>query len=130
MKVLAIMLCFIFFGITAAAPLPFDKGPHRNLKVLPKSISDGQLDQIMHEFNDALGVKCNFCHAPDKDSATHHLDFASDEKEEKQTARWMVGMTAKINNKYLNKAKKEGNEPEGKVSCMTCHRGAAKTVRK
>jgi len=36
----------------------------QNLKVLPKNITNEELDSTMKSFNMALGVKCNHCHAP------------------------------------------------------------------
>ena len=71
----------------------------------------------------ALGVKCNFCHARSKDSTSKHLDFASDEKPEKDMARHMYRMTAKINKKYFSADKDEKGNMIPAISCMTCHRG-------
>ncbi|MBS1915030.1 MAG: c-type cytochrome [Bacteroidetes bacterium] len=112
---------FIIGGI--AATRPTDEHPHRNLKVLPKDISHEDLDKVMDQFKEALGVKCNFCHAPSKDSTNHHLDFASDEKPEKDIARHMMRMTAKINKKYFSFNKDDKGENVPAISCITCHRG-------
>src|ERR1700689_3631478 len=90
-----ILISFIVFGI--AATTPPDEPKHKNLKILPKNISKEDLDKIMDGFKEALGVKCNFCHAPEADATSHHLDFASDAKPEKNIARGMMKMTAKIN---------------------------------
>src|ERR1035438_5253092 len=92
-----LLISFMFAGIAATRP---DKDPpNKNLKILPKNISHEDLDKVMDGFKAALGVKCNFCHAPSKDTADHHLDFASDDKPEKNIARHMWKMTAKINKK-------------------------------
>ncbi len=93
-----------------------------NLKVLPKDISKDELDSVMDGFKGALGVKCGFCHAPRKDDPKR-LDFASDAKEEKETARMMMKMTAKLNKKYFHV--KDANVPNAvlAVNCITCHRG-------
>lgn len=93
-----------------------------NLKVLPKDISKDELDSVMDGFKVALGVKCGFCHAPRKDDPKR-LDFASDAKEEKETARMMMKMTAKLNKKYFHV--KDANVPNAvlAVNCITCHRG-------
>src|SRR5690606_23342798 len=40
--------------------------PWKNLKVLPKDISKDSLDHLMKGYTLALGVKCNYCHAPSK----------------------------------------------------------------
>jgi hypothetical protein len=86
--VVAVIAVLTAIGISAMRPAD-DKPPKRNLKVLPKDISHDDLDKTMDAFKDALGVKCNFCHAPSADSSNHHLDFASDAKPEKNIARHM-----------------------------------------
>jgi hypothetical protein len=123
---LAVSLAFITFVIAGiAATRPQEEHPNKNLKVLPKNISHEDLDKVMDGFKAALGVKCNFCHAPSKDTSNHHLDFASDEKPEKDIARHMMRMTAKINKKYFSfsKDKDEKGQPILSVTCITCHRG-------
>ena len=116
-------------GMAATRPTdnPPDKPradkPHKNLKVLPKDISHEDLDKVMDNWKAALGVKCNFCHAPSKDSTSHRLDFASDAKPEKEVARHMFKMTAKINKKYFNFNKDEKGDVVPTITCMTCHRG-------
>jgi hypothetical protein len=85
-----------------------------NLKVLSKKISHDDLIAVMKNYNTALGVKCNYCHAKVGDK----MDFASDEKQEKNIARKMQKMANAINKKYFG-----GNS--GTVACMTCHNGKA-----
>ena len=89
----------------------------KNIKVLPKGMTYREVDHLMDEWASALGVRCNFCHAQDK---------ASDEKPEKEMARHMYEMAAKINKKYF-KAKKDslGAVMESSVNCYTCHHGVA-----
>src|SRR5258705_4422251 len=95
--VVAVLGVVITAGIAATAPPPAE---FKNLKVLPKNISSKALSRIMvDDFTDGLGVSCGFCHAEQKDS--HKLDYASDEKPEKQIARMMMGMTIGINRKYF-----------------------------
>jgi len=119
----------MIIGMAATRPTdnPADKPladkPHRNLKVLPKDISHEDLDKVMHNWTAALAVKCNFCHAPSNDSTSHRLDFASDAKPEKEVARHMFKMTAKINKKYFNFNKDEKGDVVPTITCMTCHRG-------
>jgi hypothetical protein len=73
---------------------------YTNLKVLPKNISSRDLQGIMvDDFQDGLGVTCNFCHANSADG--HGLDFASDAKPEKEISRAMMRMTLGINKKYF-----------------------------
>jgi len=106
-----------------AATNPPDDGP-KNLKVLPKKISGEDLHKIMDEWKTALGVKCNFCHAPAADTTSHHLDFASDAKPEKDIARHMYKMAGKINKKFFKEAKDDKGNSIAVVTCMTCHHGS------
>lgn len=109
---------------TTAAHLQEDPKPKkRNLKVLPKDISHEDLDKVMDSWKAALGVKCNFCHAPSSDSTSHRLDFSSDAKPEKEIARHMFKMTAKINKKYFSYNKNDQGAVIPTLTCMTCHRG-------
>jgi hypothetical protein len=110
--------------LTAACISAFSGGiqQHKhNFKVLPQDISRDSLDMIMDHFKLALGVKCGFCHAQ---STTNpgHLDFASDDKPEKEVARKMMVMTNDINRKYMRFNDDTTNREEA-VSCITCHRG-------
>lgn len=67
------------------------------------------------------------------------MDFASDKKKEKKTARRMLEMTATINSDYLGRfvtrMNSEGPKPavpdlgDGAVHCLTCHRGQQKPPR-
>jgi len=124
--VAASLLIFMIIGMAATRPQHSPPEKHKsNLKVLPKNISHEELGKIMDDWKTALGVKCNFCHAPSKDVNSNHLDFASDDKPEKEIARHMFKMTAKINKKYFSMNKDEKGERIPSISCMTCHRGNA-----
>ncbi|WP_118196216.1 c-type cytochrome [Albibacterium indicum] len=120
------LLAIISLGIGLSAFMPKEGQPAtqeyraKNLKVLPKDISKEELDDVMDGFKVALGVKCGHCHAPRKDDASK-LDFASDDKIEKEIARKMMKMTAKINKKYFHRVDEEGIMAN--ISCMTCHNG-------
>ncbi|ASU35262.1 c-type cytochrome [Mucilaginibacter xinganensis] len=105
-------------ALTSMAP---DK-EFKNLKVLPKHITDRQLDQVMDEWSHSLGVHCNFCHV--RNEAEKKMDFASDAKPEKEMARKMYKMMNKINQKYFE-AKKDslGMVMKSGVNCNTCHHG-------
>ena len=121
--VIAAMTVVVTTAVAFTTP-PDDNNGYKNLKILPKDISHEKLDKVMHEFNDALGVKCGFCHARSKDSTVRHPDFASDEKPEKDIARSMMKMTVKINKKFFgSKHPVFGESME--VSCYTCHHGEA-----
>ena len=110
----------LLFALTSviSATIP-QQEKFKNLKVLPKNISDDALDKLMDEYKTALGVKCSFCHV--KDTGIKHMNFAADDKPEKLIARKMITMTAAINKKYFNAGKKGTGTLS--VSCMTCHRG-------
>jgi len=95
----------------------------KNLKVLPKDISEKALDSVMGEFCISLGVHCNFCHARKADTTQRGLDFASDKKEEKEIARHMYTMTANINNTFFNWKGSTRPDTIHTVICYTCHRG-------
>jgi hypothetical protein len=74
--------------------------PHfMNLQILPKDISDHDLDSVMHHFTASLGVRCNFCHVVD--TVAKKLDAASDAKPEKNIARKMMLMAIDINKNYF-----------------------------
>ncbi len=118
----SLLAAIVFAGVTVV------NGPvqERNLKVLPKDISDQKLDSIMHTYNIALGVKCQFCHVPKivfgyKDS----LDYASDKEPMKENARNMLRMVIDINSKNFWPDKNVPKEYLHTVTCKTCHRGEA-----
>ena len=122
--VIAVLFTLTAIGMSAIRPTEDDKPPKRNLKVLPRDITHDQLDSTMDSWKAALGVKCNFCHAPSADSTNHHLDFASDAKPEKNMARYMFRMTAKINKKFFKDDKDDKGMMVAAISCKTCHRGS------
>jgi hypothetical protein len=76
----------------------------------------------MKTFSKSLGVKCNHCHVARTDDPKK-LDFAADDKPEKQIARKMIRMTADINKKYISKI---GDLDH--ITCVTCHRGHLKPL--
>ena len=122
-KIIVALILGSFMIVGMAATSPLENKPKRNLKVLPKDISDDDLDKVMDGWKAALGVHCNFCHARSSDSTSKHLDYASDEKPEKNMARSMFRMTAKINKKYFSFNKDDKGTVIPAISCITCHRG-------
>lgn len=114
---LLLLLSAVILG-AATMPQADEKPEFDNLKVLPKDIGKDELRALMKGWNNALGVKCNFCHVQSLDDPKK-LNYASDAKPEKEMARSMYKMTAKINKKYFGHEK--GALPE--VSCNTCHGG-------
>lgn len=132
-KKLTITVCLlsavVFMATTAMQMKKDDDETPKNLKVLPKNISHDELEKVMHDWDTALGVRCNFCHA--RNTETNKMDFASDAKPEKNMAREMMKMTAKINKKYFKMDDDDKGKGEHKddmmaaISCMTCHHGSA-----
>lgn len=109
-------------SVAAIEPAKEPASAFKNLKVLPKNISQKQLSLIMvDQFQDELGVSCNFCHSENKD--THKPDYASDEKPEKQIARMMMRMTNRINKKYFLLRHAMTGDSTSIVTCGTCHQG-------
>jgi hypothetical protein len=111
--------------ISAALVKPGNsKNGYTNLQVLPKDISPKDLQRIMvDEFEDGLGVACNFCHAQEKGSL--HLDYASDAKPEKEIARAMMRMTMDVNKKYFSVDQPLIGDTLMAISCSNCHHGTA-----
>jgi hypothetical protein len=117
--VIAALGIVVIAGI-AAVPAPANE--YKNLKVLPKDISTKDLSRIMiDDFEDGLGVSCGFCHAEEKDS--HKLDYASDEKPEKEIARLMMKMTLDVNEKYFQVTHPLIGDSTLSITCTTCHNG-------
>ena len=95
---LVILTCVISVIIFQA--FTTSREPHfKNLQILPKDISGHDLDSVMHHFTAALGVKCNFCHV--RNESERKMDFASDDKPEKNIARKMMLMAIDINKNYF-----------------------------
>ena len=116
----AIIICAA--GISAPAP----PNEFKNLQVLAKDISTKDLQKIMvDEFQDGLGVTCGYCHAQEKDGSLH-LDYASDEKPEKQIARKMMSMSIEINKNYFEVERPVLGSGVLSVTCITCHQGTAR----
>ena len=112
-------MAFVAIGITMTQVTAMKD---RNLKILPKDISDEKLDSIMQSYNKALGVKCEFCHVPMK-NIKDSLDYASDAEPMKEEGRKMMRMTIKINKENFYFDKNQKPEYLNTVHCHTCHRG-------
>ena len=106
-------------GAPAARPAGQARPGPTNNNVLPKDISREDLIKLMGQFTGDLGVQCAFCHA--QDPTTHRNDFASDANPVKETARYMITMTADLNKQYLENL--PGRRYADPVTCGTCHRG-------
>ncbi|MDP9038432.1 MAG: c-type cytochrome [Acidobacteriota bacterium] len=90
-----------------------------NIKVLPKNITGDALIRLMREYTGALGVGCEYCHGQNPE--TKRNDFASDANPMKDTARYMISMTADLNSKYLEEL--PGRRYGDPITCGTCHQG-------
>lgn len=122
MKYKKIFIAIIMTCAVAAIGMSFTYHPERNLKVLPKDISDKKLDSIMRSYTTALGVNCNFCHKAAADDP-EKLDYASDEDPMKENARGMMRMVKEMNTTYFYFDKTVQPEFLNVVHCKTCHRG-------
>ena len=119
---------FIAAGISATRP-PDDDSDWKNLKVIPKSIDDAQMERVMYKYSRALGVTCIYCHTQTKPGIVPvDVDFASEDNPKKLIARDMMRMTDKINKKYFQFKNDYSFKTyqTGPVSCNTCHRGLRK----
>ena len=105
-------------GPPASAP-----PPPKNLQVFPKEIPRPQLIANMKMFSQSLGVRCTYCHVGTEGQPAT-MDFASDAKKEKLTARKMLLMTRRINEQDFGVK----SFTDVKVTCFTCHRGSTKPV--
>ena len=84
-----------------------------------KSIPAGRLLAVMEiAYARLLGVTCTHCHTPEK--------WESDEKPQKQIARDMAAMMARINSPELLRGIKNLKSETPTINCTTCHRGETK----
>ena len=120
---ITLMLASVVTFTALTSMKPEEEG-FKNLKVLPKTLSHDQLENVMHVWSGSLGVHCDFCHARNEDGKG--LNFVSDAKPEKKMAREMYLMMNKINSKYFE-AKKDslGMMMTSGVNCYSCHRGTS-----
>ena len=98
----------VLISVTSTRPVAAQmKLPEKfeNLQVLPKDIPKGDLVRIMKEFTSALGVRCEYCHV--EAEGEDAFKFASDDKENKKTARIMMQMVQDINAKWMAKVPRE-----------------------
>ena len=132
-----VVLCVVMVlpMMAAVAPTQAAQGqrgpapPPTNLTVLPKDWTRQQVVQVMQQFTMGLGIMCDHCHvamagAQPGPNGQIPLDFASDEKPTKNTARVMMKMVGDINNTFGGQLGKPAADVV-KVQCVTCHRGSA-----
>jgi tetratricopeptide (TPR) repeat protein len=117
---LAITCALLMLGAASAqAQIP---DTFTNLKVLPKDTTKPELIKIMRGFSVDLGVRCVHCHVAKDPNDFSTINFASDQKPAKETARKMIRLAKDINEKL---DKDLGTERSGhlQVTCFTCHHG-------
>jgi hypothetical protein len=110
---------------TARAQGRFPPDSFKNLKVLPKTISQRALIDTMRGFALALGVRCVYCHVGKEGQPLDSVNFASDDKRPKKVARVMMHMVMHINEEHLADVP-DRPQPVVVVRCATCHRGVAR----
>jgi hypothetical protein len=111
------LLALVLGTASATAQIP-DR--FENLQIFAKDIGKRELLDAMRDFSFALGVSCEFCHVGEGGPELRNMDFASDDKEAKRTARRMLVMVSAIQKDYLAALGK----PRGiEVGCFTCHHG-------
>lgn len=97
---------------------------YKNLQILPKNITEKQMDSVMHHFTASLNVKCNFCHIKQESFGNEIWDWASDSNKHKRVARQMMTMTNKLNDEHFPySGKAEDLSSILTVTCYTCHNG-------
>ena len=103
----------------------------KNIKVFPATATYEEVDHAMDQYKVDLGVKCNYCHAPEKDNPRKN-DMPSDANPKKDIARDMIRMTDEMNKKYIATIKhtEQDTAKIQLVTCNTCHRGVPKPFGK
>lgn len=87
-----------------------------NIKLLG-DVPAGRLLRMMNQgYSRNLGVTCDYCHDV--------LDYGSDEKREKETARAMIQLVGTISGELRKIGTIKSENPV--VNCGTCHRGVAR----
>lgn len=119
MRKTVLTLSCIISLITFCAFATYEQPRYKNLKILPRYISEKAMDSIMNHYSVSLGVTCNYCHVHDEKKDT--WDMASDAKGEKLISRRMMLMTNGINGQYFPPEK--GAKPVQTITCYTCHKG-------
>ena len=137
-------------AVAAQTPAPqADRGlaAPRNLQVLPKDTPPPDVVALMQQFTRGLGVACTYCHVQEtprllsaeeaaaqaaappaagrgrgRGQAGPQMDYAADDKRQKQTARLMLTLVNDINARLAANIRKPPADL-ARVTCVTCHRG-------
>ena len=107
--------------VAGVAPASAQEQKPKNLKVLPPDTDIRAVRETMANFTRALGVRCTYCHVG-TDGQPQTMNYAVDEKPEKEKAREMMRMVGAINGEYLAKLASR-KSPKINVGCATCHHG-------
>ena len=130
------LICIATIWLAMSAAQTFAQNEHdhdhnenaKNLKVLPKDMSMEDIHDVMKGFSKSLGVHCGYCHvAHEVEGQKPKIDFAADDKPEKEMARDMMRMVAGINTKYISKMKMD-DQPLTQITCVTVHNGKVKPI--
>ena len=97
-------------AVTAAQQDKPTEQVQKNIKVLT-GLPQWQLIPVMNYIAASMGRRCNYCHV----NNNGQWDYASDDKQEKNTAREMIKLVLDTNKNTF-----KGNV---EVGCYTCHRG-------
>ncbi|RYY71712.1 MAG: c-type cytochrome [Chitinophagaceae bacterium] len=122
------LILLLSFAIVATTTAIGPGGKYKNLQVLPKDITEKHLDSMMHAYNKALRVSCDFCHIKPKKELFNFkpvgdsLDYALDNPM-KEDARRMIRLQMEINTKYFYNDSTIKPAYLNVVGCNTCHRG-------
>ena len=97
--------------LTGLCSLAYTQIPDKfeNLKVIPKDVTRTQLVRQMRNMAGDLGVRCNYCHVGESEDNLIGYDFATDEKQEKKTARDMMKLVNELNGGFFAESRWEGN---------------------
>jgi hypothetical protein len=112
----------LFCLVTVSLAFTSREDPWKNLKVLPKDITQAQMDSVMDHFSKSLNVSCDFCHVENKEKG--EMEYESDANKHKLVAREMLEMMYAINDKYFDYtgAKRDINT-QLMITCYSCHNG-------
>ena len=101
-------------ALCVAVGIPAQAAPeHKNLQVLDKNLSDGDIKKMMEGFAAQLGVKCTFCHVGEQ--------YEKDDRKQKLDARRMIKLVADMKAKKADYFK--ATVKDNAIQCSMCHRG-------
>ena len=151
LKTPLIFACAVLLSLSAAGQRGPGPPAPTNLQVLPKDTSAQDVLALMQQFTQALGVQCTYCHVqppvrlltPEETAAAENeaqaqgrgrgrgrgrgqgpppIDFASDDKPSKKTAREMLRMVNDLDARLATRLGKLASSIVH-IHCVTCHRG-------